>query len=235
VIARTAYDLGRLALKLVIQLWPVWLFWFALHLGGDLWRDHVLATQPDRTTPAYLVLYRAWPSVGLFGPILLMFSVLAAERAQLGSRTMAVAAIAGVALATVLTVQPEWTRLSPYIGHSPIADVIRALDPAMLFAFMLGFLSVALGVRILRGDRLGRGARPGMTRAASDNHGHADWLDMKAARVLFPSPDPAFGGIVVGEAYRVDQDRAARAQEAHLSPSTAAPSAPGARAEPRPC
>lgn len=209
-ISRAAYDLGRVILKLIIQLWPIWLFWFALHLGDALWRDHVLATQPDNTTPAYLLLYRAWPSVGLCGPILLMFAALAAERTHLGSRTMAIAGIAGVTLATVLTVQPEWTRLSPYVGHSPIIDVIRAVDPAMPFAFMLGFLSVALGIRILRDARLGRSARPGVTRAASDNHGHADWLDMKAARVLFPGPDPAYGGIVVGEAYRVDQDRATR-------------------------
>jgi len=210
VIARIAYDLGRLALKLLFQLWPIWLFWFALHLGDALWRYEVLASQPDYTTPAYRLLYRAWPSAGLVGPILLMFAALGAERIQLGSRTMAIAGVAGVALATVLTVQPEWTRLSPYVGHTPIIGVIRAADPGILFAFSFGFLAVAFGIRILRGDRLGRGARPGVTRAASDNHGHADWLDMKAARGLFPGPDPAFGGIVIGEAYRVDQDRATR-------------------------
>jgi type IV secretion system protein VirD4 len=33
---------------------------------------------------------------------------------------------------------------------------------------------------------------------------------MRAARRLFPGPDETFGGIVVGEAYRVDQDRVAR-------------------------
>ena len=33
---------------------------------------------------------------------------------------------------------------------------------------------------------------------------------MKRARTRFPGPDPAYGGLVVGEAYRVDQDRAAQ-------------------------
>ena len=33
---------------------------------------------------------------------------------------------------------------------------------------------------------------------------------MKRARKRFPGPDPAYGGLVVGEAYRVDQDRAAQ-------------------------
>ena len=55
---------------------------------------------------------------------------------------------------------------------------------------------------------LGKPAK-GLTRASSDNHGHADWLSMKEAKKLFPGPDPEFGGIVVGEAYRVDQDRVA--------------------------
>ncbi|MBY0255556.1 MAG: type IV secretory system conjugative DNA transfer family protein, partial [Methylobacterium organophilum] len=56
----------------------------------------------------------------------------------------------------------------------------------------------------------GPGARPALVRARSDNHGHADWLSMRAARRLFPGPDPVFGGIVVGEAYRVDEDGGAR-------------------------
>ena len=46
--------------------------------------------------------------------------------------------------------------------------------------------------------------------ARSDNFGHADWLAIHDARRLFPGPDETYGGIVVGEAYRVDQDRVAR-------------------------
>lgn len=46
-------------------------------------------------------------------------------------------------------------------------------------------------------------------RATSDNHGHAEWMSMAEARELFPGPDPVHGGVVVGEAYRVDQDSVA--------------------------
>ena len=58
-------------------------------------------------------------------------------------------------------------------------------------------------------------ARPGMPvspplRAASDAHGSADWLDAPAMRKLFPGPHPAYGGVVIGEAYRVDLDPKAR-------------------------
>ena len=45
--------------------------------------------------------------------------------------------------------------------------------------------------------------------AVTDNHGRAEWMNMEQARQRFPGINPAFGGIVVGEAYRVDQDKAA--------------------------
>jgi type IV secretion system protein VirD4 len=47
-------------------------------------------------------------------------------------------------------------------------------------------------------------------RGVTDNHGHADWLPVKAMTALFPGPHPTFGGVVVGEAYRVDRESVAR-------------------------
>ena len=45
-------------------------------------------------------------------------------------------------------------------------------------------------------------------RGVTDNHGHADWLLVPAMMALFPGPRQKYGGVVVGEAYRVDQDPA---------------------------
>jgi type IV secretion system protein VirD4 len=45
--------------------------------------------------------------------------------------------------------------------------------------------------------------------AVTDNHGRAEWMPMARAKERFPGVNPSFGGIVVGEAYRVDQDKAA--------------------------
>ena len=45
--------------------------------------------------------------------------------------------------------------------------------------------------------------------AVTDNHGRAEWMSMEKARERFPGVNPAFGGIVIGEAYRVDQDKVA--------------------------
>ncbi len=46
--------------------------------------------------------------------------------------------------------------------------------------------------------------------AVTDNHGRSEWMSMVAAKGRFSGPDPIFGGIVVGEAYRVDQTKVAR-------------------------
>ena len=50
---------------------------------------------------------------------------------------------------------------------------------------------------------------PAPRRAFSDAHGSAEWMGMQEAQQLFSGPHPAYGGVVVGEAYRVDQDKAA--------------------------
>ena len=60
-------------------------------------------------------------------------------------------------------------------------------------------------------DGTGSAQRPKpVRRGRSDNHGHADWISMRELRRLFPGPDTMHGGIVVGEAYRVDQDTVSR-------------------------
>ena len=51
------------------------------------------------------------------------------------------------------------------------------------------------------------GAVRAIERGATDNHGHSQWRSLANAKKLFPGPHPIHGGIVVGEAYRVDHDQ----------------------------
>jgi hypothetical protein len=44
-------------------------------------------------------------------------------------------------------------------------------------------------------------------RSTTDNHGHARWALMQEVLLLWPGPNPSFGGVVVGEAYDPRQDR----------------------------
>jgi len=99
----------------------------------------------------------------------------------------------------------QWWSYALYAPSNPI--VSRWL---MIGA---GVPSVFLGLVIYRLVQLrsGRVTRPGeVVRGSTDNHGHAAWMSMREARDRFPGPHPDFGGVVVGEAYRVDQDKTAR-------------------------
>lgn len=43
-------------------------------------------------------------------------------------------------------------------------------------------------------------------RAVTNNHGRARWMTMEEAKDIWPGPHRDHGGIVIGEAYRVDED-----------------------------
>jgi type IV secretion system protein VirD4 len=78
-------------------------------------------------------------------------------------------------------------------------------------------LALAIGLvvrgRDVKGPRLRKPLFGGPVQApdaVTDTHGHARWMGMGRALETFPGPDPLYGGVVVGEAYRVDQDKVAR-------------------------
>ena len=61
------------------------------------------------------------------------------------------------------------------------------------------------------GLRLPFGRRRAIERGDTDNHGHADYMTLAVMQALFPPvPDQDIGGVVVGEADRVDLGPAAR-------------------------
>jgi hypothetical protein len=66
VIGRAAYDLLRLGLRFAVQLWPLWLFWFAWSLSNHWWLDYLLSF-PDRSTQGCELALYAWPTVALLG------------------------------------------------------------------------------------------------------------------------------------------------------------------------
>jgi type IV secretion system protein VirD4 len=206
--ARAADDPSRAALRVALQLWPLWLFWFAWTLANMLWRDALL-TFPDRTAAAYAFAYRGWPAVALLGPILLMVIAIAAYRLRFASHLMPIAGIAGVVAATGWTAWPELQQLVPYIGHAPLLNVLGALDPGILQAEAVGIVAAVIGAGFTVQRKIGTQPGSRVMRGRSDNFGHADWLAIHDARRLFPGPDETYGGIVVGEACRVDQDRIA--------------------------
>lgn len=92
----------------------------------------------------------------------------------------------------------RWTKL--YLAVS-----------GLLAAVPVALVGVLVGYAIRPPRKLRRslsGEMRASERGVTDNHGHADWLPIKAMMTLFPGPRHTYGGVVVGEAYRVDQDPA---------------------------
>ena len=212
--SRASYDLLRVGVRLAVQLWPIWLFWWVWSLSAQLWDGVVLPAVGDvpgigRGLYSLALLLR--PTGALLGPVALLAIAVALHRGQFVGRVVPFAAAAALVIATLLTAAPEWQRLSPYLEQYSVVTVLGALNYDIRIALVFGVATAMVGILFATARRpLGSIQAPGRIRAPSDNHGHADWLVMKDARRLFPGPDPAFGGIVVGEAYRVDQDRVAR-------------------------
>ena len=218
-IQRAGYDLLRIALRVAVQLWPLWLFWWVWDFAYDFYRDTVLlgAAQiggltPDQLTWSQSLLWHLWPVAALCGPALLMFAGILVYRTRLLGRLMGIGGIAGMAIATVITVWPEAQRLAGlYRQGYGVNDIMRVSDASIVLAGVFGIAMVALGAASLsRPFPVGRRGKPLLQRARSDNFGHAAWLSMRDAQTLFSGPNSVYGGIVVGEAYRVDEDRVAR-------------------------
>ncbi len=100
-IQRAGYDLLRVALRIAVQLWPLWLFWFAWSFADTFYRDtvllgsaHIGGLSAQQMSWNQYVLWRAWPVAALLGPALLTFLAVMAYRARLFGRLMGIAGIA---------------------------------------------------------------------------------------------------------------------------------------------
>ncbi len=106
----------------------------------------------------------------------------------------------------------QWWTYFLFAPTNPIVSHWLKISAGIASAVMLAFAAVL----IFRRRTVGPSLRPRVfggtketIRGATDNHGHADWLPIARAQAIFPGPSAEFGGIVVGEAYRVDQDKVA--------------------------
>ena len=106
----------------------------------------------------------------------------------------------------------QWWLYALYAPPNAIIARWLEIGAGVASAVVLVFL-IAM---VVRGGRIGPSLRaplfaprPRPMRGATDNHGHAEWLPMAKAKEIFPGPSPEFGGVVIGEAYRVDQDTVA--------------------------
>jgi type IV secretion system protein VirD4 len=105
-----------------------------------------------------------------------------------------------------------WLYAVNYDGNPRVAlwlklsAAVAILPPLLMIAAMIVRGRQVIGPRLRRPLFGGLVASP---LAVTDNHGHAEWMSMERARERFAGVNKEFGGIVVGEAYRVDEDKTA--------------------------
>lgn len=217
-LGRLSYDSFRLVIKAAIAILPLVIWYPAWAYAHGFWEQVLLGWYQSGLAPdsfLYRLAYAAWPSIALIGPAATMTIALILRRSGLALPATAIAGVLGMVAATVLMAWPEATRLLAYRPASPWSDILRVADMSVFYAAVVGFLVTVAGLRALMGKTL-RGAKiKPVERAASDIFGHADWMEIGEAKNLFdPDRQPveghASGGVVIGEAYRVDQDAPAR-------------------------
>lgn len=196
-------------LRLALQLWPLCVVWWVWDVSDDLWRSlsplvtDETADLTGKTSFLVTGVHKLWdwlqPSGALLGPTAVMALAIILHRIDVGRRIMALAGVLAMAAAAILTGWSYYLRLLQPgdVGAPPVAIFV---------GLVVAYIGFCFATQVRRSDS----DAPSIRRGASGNFGHADWLSMKAAHRRFPGPDPTYGGLVVGEAYRVDQDRAAQ-------------------------
>jgi type IV secretion system protein VirD4 len=214
---RLSYDLVKTLFKAAVAIVPLAIWYpawrYAHALWGELLIGWYLGGLPVSSIP-YRLVYSAWPSIALIGPAATMSAALLLRRTGLALPLTAIAGVLGMAAATLLTAWPEATRLLELRPAYSWFIILNTADMSVFYAAVVGFLATMAGIRMLMGKSLRAHDVKAVERASSDIFGHADWMDIREALNLFggsaKSTANPLGGVVIGEAYRVDQDAPAR-------------------------
>lgn len=117
----------------------------------------------------------------------------------------------GVLIGTMVVVMVallrETLRLVAFVDAvAPDQTILQFIDPATSAGAMLAAVSGIFALRVaLRGNAAFASPAPRRVSGKRAIHGESQWMNASDAKRLFP----AAGGIVIGEAYRVDKDTAA--------------------------
>jgi type IV secretion system protein VirD4 len=162
-----------------------------------------LGTTPD----ARVVLGR----IGIALPYVIASAIgilfLLGARGAVSIRSMGAGVLIGIAAVVATAVLRETVRLSGFANSVPAGvSIANYIDPATSIGATLAAVAGVFAMRVaMRGDAAFATAAPRRVHGRRSIHGEAEWMALKDARRLFPEA----GGVVVGEAYRVDKDTVA--------------------------
>lgn len=128
-------------------------------------------------------------------------------RGSMSIRSMGSGVLLGTVAVLALAVLRESMRLSNFADRMPAdSSILNYVDPATVIGATLAAVVGVFAFRVaLRGEAAFASAAPRRIQGKRSIHGDAEWMALKDARRLFPQT----GGIVVGEACRVDKDTVA--------------------------
>jgi len=132
---------------------------------------------------------------------------LFAARGAIAIRSAGVGVLIGAIGVIAIAGMREVTRLSGFADAVPDGHrLIEYGDPATGIGAMVCFVAGMFALRVaLRGDAAFASMKPRRLTGKRAIHGSADWMSLGEAKRMFGQD----GGIVVGEAYRVDKDSVA--------------------------
>jgi len=129
---------------------------------------------------------------------------LIAAKGALAIRSAGAGVLIGAMAVTLIAGTREARRLAAFYDALPVGDtILEYADPAIGMGAILACIVGAFAGRVaIRGNAAFAASTPRRVRGKRAIHGEANWMGVNEAKRLFPET----GGIVVGEAYRVDKD-----------------------------
>ncbi|MBO6727965.1 Ti-type conjugative transfer system protein TraG (plasmid) [Nitratireductor rhodophyticola] len=128
---------------------------------------------------------------------------LFAARGAISIRLAGWGVVAGTLVVITIAAVREIGRLAAFAATVPPGtSIVEYIDPATLTGAVVAAVAGVFGLRVaLRGNAAFASAAPRRVWGKRAIHGESAWMTISAARRLFPEA----GGIVVGEACRVDR------------------------------
>lgn len=132
---------------------------------------------------------------------------LFAARGAIAIRSAGVGVLIGMIAVVAIALMREIIRLSSFAIEVPAgASTLNFVDPATSIGATVAAIAGVFALRVaMRGNAAFAAPVPRRIHGKRSIHGDAEWMTLQEAKRLFPRA----GGIVVGEAYRVDQDTVA--------------------------
>jgi type IV secretion system protein VirD4 len=159
------------------------------------------------TIQAQRVLWRIGLALPTVSAAAIGVIVLFAARGALAIKSAGLGVLLGSIGVIALAGMHEFARLNGMSDAVPKAhSLLELVDPPIAIGVLLCLVTGLFGLRVaLRGDAAFATSKPRRVSGKRAIHGSADWMPLTEAKRLFG----AGGGIVIGEASRVDKDSVA--------------------------